>query len=271
MRSNTFNQDFTDSIISTGFAVITHHSIDFGLIRETQAGWRDFFNQNKSYKDQFVNEKDSNMGLASFGSEKAIGAEVADIKQFFHWKPGHTIPTEVADITHKLYSLLEGDVAGQLLQALTRSKLVSMDLTEVCRNSNNTLLRAIYYPSLDSIKQMPCAVRAAAHEDINFLTLLVAASAPGLQVKDSQENWFDVPFEDNSIIVNVGDSLQLASNKAFKSTTHRVINPNTNDSDRVSIPLFVHPHGNTMLAPGVTAQQFLNERLNAIYKGGYGK
>jgi isopenicillin N synthase-like dioxygenase len=93
----------------------------------------------------------------------------------------------------------------------------------------------------------------------------VAASAPGLQVMDLRGRWHDVPHEENSIAVNIGDMLQLASDGLFKSTTHRVINPSDDTSDRISMPLFIHPHAMTPLAPGITAGQFLQERINEIY------
>jgi len=266
LRSNDFNQDFVDSLINTGFAVVTHHGIDFGLIKDTQEAWRKFFNQNRGYKEQFVNAQDPNMGFKGFGSEKALGATKVDLKEFFHWKPGQQIPEEVHNLTARLFSLLEGDVAGKLLHALnSNGPATNMNYSKVCRNSDNTILRALYYPALDSIKQEPGSIRASAHEDINFLTLLVAASAPGLQVMDSKGNWHDVPFEDNSIIVNVGDMLQLASNKVFKSTTHRVINPDSSCADRISIPFFLHANSDTMLVPGFTAKQYLEQRLNEIY------
>jgi isopenicillin N synthase-like dioxygenase len=93
----------------------------------------------------------------------------------------------------------------------------------------------------------------------------VAASAPGLQVLDKKGDWHDVPHEENSIVVNIGDMLQLASRGLYKSTTHRVINPDNSRLDRVSMPLFVHPHSDTLLAEGKTAKQFLDERLAEIY------
>ena len=268
LRSNEFNQDFVQSMLLTGFAVVTHHGIDHGLIRETQAAWKEFFNNTRNYKDKFVNEKDPNMGFVGFGGEKAVGAQHRDLKEFFHWKPGQVIPEEVSSLTRKLYSLLEGDVAGQLLYALNGNNAVSdLDFAKVCRNSDNTVLRALYYPSSEEIgEEYSGAVRSAAHEDINFITLLVAASAPGLQVKDNHDNWYDVPFEDNSITVNVGDMLQLTTKKAFKSTTHRVVNSDNSCADRLSIPLFVHPNSDTMLIPGFTAQQYLDQRLNTIYQ-----
>lgn len=271
LRDSDFDIKFRQSLTETGFAVVTHHGVDYSLIRNTQEAWREFFQMGNLYQRQFINPLDSNMGFKGFGQEKAIGASVADLKLFYHWKPGQVIPNEVSALTQKLYSLLEGDVAGRLLHALNQNESISTDFVESCRNGDNTVLRALYYPALDDIEREPESVRAAAHQDINFLTLLVAASAPGLEVQNNNGDWYKVPFEENSLIVNVGDMLELASGGLYKSTTHRVVNPDNSRADRLSIPLFIHPHGNTLLAPGVTAQQFLNERLNTIYSGGYGK
>lgn len=265
LRSNDFTRDFVESVIQTGFAVITHHGVDKGLIKDTQTVWREFFNNKRSYKDLFINEKDPNMGFVGFGGERAVGAQKVDLKEFYHWKPGQSIPIEVASLTYKLFSILEGDLSGQLLNALNTVAPAGKNYTEMCQDSDNTLLRALYYPALNDIEKEPDSVRASAHEDINFITLLVAASAPGLQVLDKSGNWHDVPFEDNSITVNIGDMLQLASKKLFKSTTHRVNNPEDLTTDRVSIPLFVHARSTTILAPGFTAQQYLQQRLNEIY------
>lgn len=268
-RSSDFKEKFVDSLVHTGFAVITHHGVDHILIKETQAAWKEFFNQKRGYKDQFTNPNDPNMGYTGFGGEKAVSASKPDLKEFFHWRPNQIIPKEVQFLTEKIYHLLEGHISGQLLQMI--DSLNNTNYLKACQNSNNTVLRALYYPALNEIKVEEGSVRGSAHEDINFITLLVAATAPGLQVLDSQGNWHEVPHEENSIVVNIGDMLQLASGKFFKSTKHRVINPSTDNIDRISLPLFIHPHGDTLLAPGVTAQQYLNERLTAIYQKEYKK
>lgn len=265
LRSNDFIKEFVESITKTGFAVVTHHGVDKGLIKDTQSAWKEFFTQSRSYKDLFIDEKNPNMGFVGFGGERAVGAQKVDLKEFYHWKPGYSIPIEVAALTYKLFSLLEGDVSSQLLYALNTVAPVGKNYSEMCQDSDNTILRALYYPALKDIEIDPGSVRASAHEDINFLTLLVAASAPGLQVLDKRGNWHDVPFEDNSITINVGDMLQLASGRKFQSTTHRVNNPEDTSSDRISIPLFVHARSSTILAPGFTAQEYLKQRLNEIY------
>lgn len=261
LRANEFNKDFIDSLLTTGFAVVTHHGLDHGVIKEMQQCWRMFFLAEQEYKDSFVNEKNHNHGYKGFKTEKAVGAKKADLKEFFHWQPGSKVPFELSSITQAVFFQLE-DIGGQMLKVID-DYTGNTAYRKYCENSSNTILRTLYYPALD-FEQEKGAVRAAAHEDINFITLLVAASAPGLQVQDKEGRWHDVPHEENSIVVNIGDMLQLASNGLFKSTTHRVINPSSSRSDRVSMPLFIHPNPETILAPGFTAQQYLDQRLAEI-------
>lgn len=263
LRNNDFEQSFKESLINTGFAVVTHHGIDQGLIKEVQHAWRQFFLRDLDYKNKFVDKEDPNIGYMGFRKEKAVGAKTTDLKDFYHWKPGKIIPLEVTYLTQHLFNQLE-DVSGTLLSVLDQDNESGIQYRRVCENSDNTILRTLYYPALDFTKE-PDAVRAAAHEDINFITLLVAASAPGLQVLDKNGGWHNVPHEENSLIINIGDMLQLASKGKYKSTTHRVVNPENNVTDRISMPFFVHPFSDTLLAPGRTAQQYLNERLDQIY------
>lgn len=262
LRSNEFESDLIESITGTGFAVLTHHGIDHGFINETAQAWRLFFLNNQEYKDAFVNSLDPNMGYKGMKQEKAVGAKKADLKEFFHWRPGQKMPYEVWALTQHMFYQLE-DIGMKILSVVD-SQGGRNDYQNSCYNSDNTLFRSLYYPAMD-FSQEPEAVRAAAHEDINHITLLVAASAPGLEVKDSKGNWHAVPHEENSIVLNIGDMLQLASNGLYKSTTHRVVNPNSSRADRVSMPLFIHPTSETILAPGKTAKQFLDERLAEIY------
>ena len=264
IRGDNFDADFLNSVINTGFAVITHHGIDRSLIKEAQDVWREFFLSTPQEKNGFINRNDPNMGYKSFGSEKAVGAKKPDLKEFFHWQPGQEIPGEAFGITQKMFFMLE-DLSDQLLAVLdTNSDREAGFFRNACSRSDNTLMRPIYYPAMNS-GPTEGAVRSAAHEDINFITLLVAASASGLQVKDMTGRWHDVPHEENSVTVNIGDMLQLASHRLYKSTTHRVINPTDSKSDRISIPLFVHPNSEVVLAEGVTAGQYLQQRLDQIY------
>ena len=265
IRENGFESDFIDSVVNTGFAVITHHGIDGSLIKEAQDAWRQFFLLKTEEKKFFTNQTDPNMGYKSFGSEKAVGAKKPDLKEFFQWCPGQEIPAEVFGITQKMFFMLE-DLSGRLLTAIDNHS-GDTSYRQDCDMSDNTIIRSLYYPALNFTDNTG-ATRSAAHEDINFITLLVAASSSGLQVLDRNGKWHSVPHEENSIVVNIGDMLQLASKGLYKSTTHRVVNPENSTSDRISMPLFVHPRSEIVLADGVTAKQFLDERLNQIYLKG---
>lgn len=264
-RSNEFGTDFIDSVRNTGFAVVTHHGIDSGLIKSCQDVWRQFFTDEPEYKNNFASTTDGNQGYKGMKSERAVGAKVADLKEFYHWRPGGLLPPDVWEPTAKVFTKLE-DVGLLLLRTLDYYNDFNTEYTESCDGSDNTILRTLYYPALRDCAVESDSVRAAAHEDINFITLLVAATAPGLQVLDIKGKWHDVPHEENSIVVNIGDMLQLASNHLYKSTTHRVINPADSVSDRISMPLFIHPNSDTILSDGITAGKFLAERIAQIYQ-----
>ena len=266
VRGVSFASDFHESVTTTGFAVLTHHGIDHGLIRDTKAAWREFFTKPLAYKNDFANVDNGNQGYKGMKTEKAVGAEVADLKEFYHWRPGKVLPPEAIASTTRIFSQLE-DLGGLCLNLLDYANNFNTEYMESCEESDNTILRTIYYPPIKDCNAEPGAVRSAAHEDINFITLLVAASAPGLEVKDSFGGWHAVPHEENSIVVNIGDMLQLASKGKYKSTTHRVVNPSSGDGgDRISMPLFIHPHSSTLLADGFTAGQYLSERIAQIYQ-----
>lgn len=253
-----------ESFKETGFAVITNHNIDPALISEAQANWRSFFLEGSEIKNLFINEENENMGYKGMGSEKAVGAKKADLKEFFHWKLGERIPSVAILSSIGLLSDLS-ELAQLILETIDLEE--GTNYAYECLDSPNTILRALYYPAMNFAAQ-DGAVRAAAHEDINFITLLVAASAPGLQVLDKQGKWHDVPHEENSIVVNIGDMFQLATNGKYKSTTHRVVNPDRSTSDRISMPLFVHPYSDTVLAEDITAGQYLDQRIAEIYQKG---
>ena len=133
------------------------------------------------------------------------------------------------------------------------------------KRSKTNLLRILHYPPLDGGEE-PGAIRGAAHEDINLITLLVAGTQPGLQVKDNNNDWHNVPCDIGSIAINAGDMLQEASGGYFPSTTHQVINPGNEikNESRYSMPLFLHPRDEIVLSDRYTAGQYLDERLKEI-------
>jgi isopenicillin N synthase-like dioxygenase len=134
--------------------------------------------------------------------------------------------------------------------------------------SRRTLLRVLRYPPLDGA-EAEGAVRAAAHEDINLLTVLPAANEPGLELLDATGRWFAVPCDPGSLAVNGGEMLDLASGGYYPATTHRVVNP-TGEAvtrPRMSLPLFLHPADDVVLAHGRTASSFLAERIRELRGG----
>ena len=131
--------------------------------------------------------------------------------------------------------------------------------------SDQTLLRVLHYPPLAGDEEAG-AIRAAAHEDINLITILPAANEPGLQVQLKDGQWADVPSDFGYLIINIGDMLQEASGGYFPSTSHRVINPKGADmsKSRISLPLFLHPRPDVVLSGRHTAKSYLHERLTEL-------
>ncbi len=175
------------------------------------------------------------------------------------------------DATPQLYERLIR-LGAELLQwiedgtpANIKSKF-SMPLSRMIEGSEETLLRPIHYPPLKGGEEAG-AIRAAEHEDINLITLLPAATAPGLEVKDLQGNWHAVSCSPGEIAINAGDMLQEASGGYYVSTTHRVVNPTdpvAARQPRYSMPLFVHPEAAVKLSERYTARGYLMERLGQI-------
>ena len=145
------------------------------------------------------------------------------------------------------------------------SQHFSIDLKDMIAQSEKTLLRILHYPPMKGDEE-PGAIRAAAHGDINLLTVLPAANEPGLQVQTKEGGWLDVPCDFGNLIINIGDMLQEASGGYFPSTIHRVINPTgkASDKSRISLPLFLHPRPDVVLSERYTAQSYLDERLREL-------
>ena len=141
----------------------------------------------------------------------------------------------------------------------------SVPLPDMLSGSERNLLRIIHYPALTGDEEAG-AIRAAAHEDINLITLLVAGTEPGLQVLDLNGSWHDVECDPGTIVVNTGDMLQMVSDRYFPSTTHQVINPGgaISNGPRYSMPLFLHPRDDVALSDAHTAGSYLEERLSEI-------
>ena len=140
-----------------------------------------------------------------------------------------------------------------------------MPLPKMIESCDHTLLRVLHYPPLSG-DEAPGAVRAAAHGDINLLTILPAATEPGLQVLGQDKAWHDVPCDFGLLIVNIGDMLQEASGHYYPSTTHRVLNPTGEGrfKSRISMPLFLHPRRDVVLSERYTVDSYFNERMREL-------
>jgi isopenicillin N synthase-like dioxygenase len=259
--------EFTRSLRETGFAVLTDHPIGPERISEAYAAWSGFFNSEA--KHDFTVNPETQDGYFPFRSENAKGAVAKDLKEFYHVYPEGRVPGDIAPMTRRLYADLVaiGATLLEWVQSQAPAEVTarfSEPLPQMLAGSKQNLLRIIHYPALDEAPE-PGAVRAAAHGDINLITVLLAGSAPGLQARDTGGNWHSVPCDPGMIAINVGDMLEMASGGYFPSTVHRVVNPEKAEGGaRFSMPMFLHPRPEVVLKEGVTAADFLAQRLREI-------
>ena len=262
---------------SVGFVGVVNHGVPKSLIDDFYKISKSFFALPVDIKRKYeVKDLAGQRGYTSFGKEHAKHTEVADLKEFFQIGQNNQIPNvQVAerpaflDLGTELFETFEKTGA-----ALLRAIALYLDLPESYFDdrieSGNSVLRTIHYPPIT--KEPESAIRAEQHEDINLITLLVGASAGGLQLLNKQEEWVNIMPEDNEIVVNVGDMLQRLTNNYLRSTTHRVVNPPREmwHLPRLSIPFFLHPRSEmdlTCLESCVTDERPL--AYEAITAGGY--
>lgn len=289
-----FVKELGDAFHHIGFVGVTGHGIPKELIDGFYAASKRFFALPTEVKKQYeVEGLAGQRGYTSFGKEHAKGSQVADLKEFFQigqevaadhpLKPEYPDNVKVAEeaeftrLGRELYQAFEARGAA-LLRAIAIHLNLPEDYFDQRIKDGNSILRAIHYPP---ITQEPAsAIRAESHEDINLITLLVGASAGGLQLLNMEGEWLDIQPEEDEIVINVGDMLQRLTNNYLKSTTHRVVNPPREmwHLPRLSIPFFLHPRSDMDLtvldscvtedrpqayAP-ITAGEYLDERLREI-------
>lgn len=262
-------QKFVESLHNTGFGVLINHPVKQSLVESIYNNWLSFFNSEEKKQYAFDAEKQDGF-FSSEISETAKGHTQKDIKEYFHVYPWGRIPPSLKEeILH--YYELTSSLAEELLDWVEKyspehvAKHYSEPLSNMIKHTPNTLLRVLHYPPFEG-KEPIGAIRAAAHEDINLLTILPAANEPGLQVQGIDGKWVDVPSDFGHLIINIGDMLQEASQGYFPSTSHRVINPigNNKSKPRVSLPLFLHPRSEVILSKKHTQESYLLERLKEL-------
>src|SRR6201996_6021626 len=292
-----FSDEIGKAFNETGFVTITNHGLSKELIDKLYEQVKQLFKLPETTKLKYeIAELAGQRGYTSKGKETAKGFKVPDLKEF--WQIGQTVTdgdpvkneypdnltvTELPDFnstTREVYQKLE-EAGKYLLRAIA----VYLDLPEnyfddKVHNGNSILRTLHYFPITDPDALPADAVRAGAHEDINLITLLIGASADGLEVLTRENEWYPVKAHGEDVVVNVGDMLQRLTNNKLKSTTHRVVNPPRVrwGSSRYSIPFFLHPKSSMSLAclsgciddkhakayADATAGEYLDERLREI-------
>lgn len=263
---------FSRSLHETGFAVLRHHPIPESLLRQLMSDWGAFFASEEKYAylaGPQQGDEDRWGYVTMQQSETAVGHSAKDLKEFYHVFQGHPVP-ERCEVSTARYRRLSFDLARRLLvwlQAETPpdvTRELSEPLAEMI-SDQSSLLRVLNYPPLDG-SEPATAVRAAAHEDINLITILPAANQPGLEVQDTAGNWHAVPCDADTLVVNSGDMLKEATGGYYPSTTHRVVNPGDGIANvaRISIPFFLAARSDVVLSDRYSAGTYLAERLRII-------
>jgi len=260
---------FVRSLRETGFGVLINHPIQQQLVESIYKNWYDFFSSEEKHELSFDPEKQDGYFSPEI-SETAKDHLKKDIKEYYHVYPWGRIPEQLKSEILNYYTVAS-ELAAELLDWVEKyspeavSSKYSEKLSNMIKDTPNTLLRVLHYPPLNGDEE-PGAVRAAAHEDINLLTILPAANEPGLQVQKQDGSWIDVPSDFGNLIINIGDMLQEASDGYFPSTSHRVINPSGKASkkSRISLPLFLHPRDEVVLSERHTQRSYLLERLKEL-------
>lgn len=287
-----FTQQLFSGIKDYGFIILKEHGVPQGLFDEAYALLKNLFAMPSDVKMKYVSPSGGGQrGYTPFGKEHAKGSQVMDLKEFWHvgrevaadhpfakYYPQNIWPSEspeFKEVFSKLYSSLE--LAGmQMMEALTKPLEVEPKFFEKMVKEGNSILRLLHYPPIPEGVDPRC-LRAAPHEDINFITILPAATQSGLQLKDRDGQWLDIKSEPGTLIVDAGDMLSRLTNEVIPSTTHQVVNPLDGiNASRYSMPFFMHPHPESVLSclpscrgegakyPDITAHEFLMQRLREI-------
>lgn len=283
-QKNNFILGLFTGIKDYGFIILKDHPVRVELITRAYEILEKFFSQATETKMKYVSpNNDGQRGYTPFGKEHAKDSPVMDLKEFWH-VGRHTEdnpniwPEEMPEfklIFSQLYNELES--AGiVMMEALTGPLNVEKDFFKNMVSNGSSILRLLHYPPIGEGVDPRC-LRSAPHEDINFITILPAATASGLQLKDRNGTWLDIQSEANTLIVDAGDMLARLTNEVIPSTTHQVVNtPEGKYKSRYSMPFFMHPNSEASLKclpscrgerekfPPITAGDFLTQRLIEI-------
>ena len=293
-QKSSFVQELGKAYEDVGFVAVKNHGISADLIADLYKYVQQFFSLPSDRKKKFeIPELAGQRGYTSFGREHAKGSDAPDLKEFFQYGqivtanhklkseyPDNVIVDEIPGFNETLFRAYRAFEKSRtsLLQAIALYLDLDEHYFDEFVEEGNSIVRAIHYPPITS--EPKSAIRAEQHEDINLITLLVGASADGLQILTKANEWVSVTSLPDQIVVNVGDMLQRFTNNKLKSTTHRVVNPPRElwHTSRFSIPFFLHPKSAMSLAAldncvdelhpkvyaDITAGEYLDERLKEI-------
>lgn len=293
-RKEKFVKEIGKAYEEIGFVALKGHFLDDKLVEELYTEVRNFFSLPLDVKAQYeIPGIGGQRGYISFGKEHAKGRSAGDLKEFWHFGqylsesskyqgeyPDNVSVNELSNFNRvgkEAYQMLE-KTGVYVLRALA----IYLGLDEFYFDNyvkdGNSILRPIHYPPIT--QEPKDAVRAAAHGDINLITLLMGAQGKGLQVQNHQGEWIDAIAEADELMINVGDMLSRHTNNKLKSTIHQVVNPPRElwGTSRYSIPFFMHPvsdmplnclegcidENNPQLYDNISAGEFLDQRLKEI-------
>jgi len=292
---NAFVAELGAAYREYGFCGISGHGIVPELIDRSYAAFQQFFALPREAKMKYhMPGTGGARGYTPFGIETAKDSKYFDLKEFWHigrelpagskyaeHMAPNLWPSEVPEFREYGYGLYEAlDALGsRVLRALALHIDLPENYFDDKTNFGNSILRPIHYPPITQV-EVP-NVRAGAHEDINFITLLVGASAEGLQLLQRNGEWLPITTQGDTIVVNIGDMLQRLTNHVYPSTTHRVVNPPGEKArqPRYSVPFFLHPNPDVVLDPlpqtitadnprrydtSITSHEYLQQRLREI-------
>lgn len=274
-----------------GFIVLNDHTVDEKITKRAYDVVHEFFQLQAEVKQKYIcKDGGGQRGYTAFGIEHAKNSPYPDLKEFWHVgrevPVGHKYkafyhdniwPTEIPEFKDTLTNLYNSlNVTAELmLEAIGIALDVPQHYFRDMIRDGNSILRPIHYPSIDE-RAPKNAVRSAAHEDINLITVMVGATTSGLELLDRDGKWLPVKNNEKQLVVDTGDMLSRLTNDILPATTHRVVNPDNSNSTRYSMPFFVHPNPETNLAclpscvgagekyPAINSHEFLMQRLHEI-------
>lgn len=287
----TFVDQLFEGLKEYGFIVLRDHPIDIPLLRQAYSLSEKLFDLPLKAKESYISTAGGGQrGYTPFGKEHAKNSKFPDLKEFWHvgrdlppqhklksFFPDNIWPSELPefeDVFRRIFAALD-DTGRIMLQALTIPLDVEKDYFTRMTDQGSSILRLLHYPPIPDGSDPNC-VRAAAHEDINLITLLVSASSSGLELLARDGSWLPIETSPDNIIVDSGDMLARITNEVIPATTHRVVNPKGPNVRRFSMPFFMHPNPDAVLSclpscvgsgaryPDISANEFLMQRLREI-------